>query len=74
MLSEHIAHPDVYRFIQTLAEIENKFLLACNELLLTKKIGNIVLLIDNDTSIVISRKQLRHWWKRTKSFVKYHYA
>lgn len=74
MLSEHIRNLDLYRFMQTLAELENKFLLDCNELLLTKKINKIVLIIDNTTSLTITKNQLRHWWKRIKPFVKFNYA
>lgn len=74
MLSEHIKSLDVYRFTQSLAEIEKEFLVECNELLLANKIKKIVLVIDNATSITITKKQLRHWWKRIKPFVKFNYA
>lgn len=74
MLSEHINSLDLYRFMQTLADIEENILAACNELLLSKKIKKIVLLFENGTSITITRKQLRHWWKRIKPFVKFNYA
>ena len=74
MLSEHIKNLDVYRFIQSLAEIEKGFLVECNKLLLENKIRKIVLVIDDGISITITKKQLRHWWKRIKPFVKFNYA
>lgn len=74
MLSEHINSLDLYRFMQTLAEIEKTILVACNELLISNKIKKIVLLLENGTSVTVTRKQLRHWWKRIKPYVKFNHA
>jgi hypothetical protein len=74
MLSEHIKSLDLYRFMQTLADIENNIIEECNKLLLDGKINKIVLIIDDSTSITITKKLLRRWWKRTKPFVKFNYA
>ncbi|MCW8902022.1 MAG: hypothetical protein OQK95_15260 [Gammaproteobacteria bacterium] len=71
MLSEHIQNSDLYRFMQTLNEIETKFLKCCDELLLSKKINKIVLLADDGTRITATKKYLSRWWKRVKPYVAY---
>jgi len=73
-LTGYIMNSDLYRFMQTLAEIEKDFLVRCNELLLNNEIDKIVLIIDNNTSLSINKKQLRHWWKRVKPFVNFNYG
>lgn len=67
MLSKHIQRRDLYSFMQTLSEIETDFLTPCNELLINNTIKKIKIITDTKT-ITVTRKQLRHWWKRIKPF------
>jgi hypothetical protein len=60
--------------MQTLVDIEENILDKCNKLLIDGKINKIVLIIDDSTSITITKKLLRRWWKRTKPFVKFNNA
>ncbi|MCW8980778.1 MAG: hypothetical protein OQJ83_05275 [Altibacter sp.] len=71
MLSEHFQNSDLYTFMQTLNEIETKFLKCCNELLLSGKIDRIVLLDDDGVHITVTKKYLSRWWKRIKPYVAY---
>ena len=68
MLSKHVQRRDLYTFVQTLNEIEATYFTLCNDLLLNGKIEKIKILTDTGTSIIITKKSLRRWWKRTKSF------
>jgi hypothetical protein len=59
--------------MQKLNELENTFLIYCNDLLLSGHIGKIKLITDAGT-YTINKKQLGRWWKRTKSFLNFNYA
>ena len=67
MLSKHVQRRDLYSFMQTLSEIETDFLTPCNELLINSTINKIKIITDTKI-ITVTRKQLRHWWKRIKPF------
>lgn len=67
MLSEHVQRRDLYSFMQTLNEIETDFLTPCNELLINRTINKIKIITDTEI-ITVTRKKLRHWWKRIKPF------
>ena len=73
MLSEQCQRRDAYTFMQKLNELENTFLIYCNDLLLGGHIGKIKLISDAGT-YTINKKQLGRWWERTKSFLNFNYA
>ena len=73
MLSDQLQRRDVYTFVEKLNELENNFFIYCNDLLLSGHIGKIKLITDVGT-FTITKKQLGHWWKRTKSFLSFNYA
>ena len=68
MLSGHVQRRDLYSFVQTLNEIETTYFTPCNDLLLNGKIEKIKILTDTGTSVTVTIKSLRRWWKRTKSY------
>lgn len=67
MLSEQVQRRDLYTFVQRLNEIEADFLKPCNELLVNGTVDKIKIMTDAGI-ITVTRKQLRHWWKRVKPF------
>lgn len=67
MLSGSVARQDVFAYIQLLEEIENGYLKKIDELLKQGKIMRVRLLADT-TSVSITSKLLRRWWKRRKLF------
>ena len=74
MLSDSLQNRDLYTFMQILNEIEVEFLTLCNKLLVNKKIDTLKLIIDDETIITVTKKQLGHWWKRIKPFADFKYA
>ena len=67
ILSEQVQCRDLYTFTQTLNKLEADFFVYCNDLLVKGSIGEIKLITDVGI-FTITKKQLSHWWKRTKSF------
>ncbi len=74
LLSEHVQRRDLYSFVQALNEIEETYFKICNELLLNNKIEKIKIISDSETTITVTKRSLRRWWKRTKSFSSFKYA
>lgn len=74
MLSSSIQNRDLYTFMQILNEVEVEFLTHCNNLLVNKKIDRLKLIIDDETIITVTKKQLGHWWQRIKPFSDIKYA
>ena len=72
ILSEQVQRRDLYTFVQTLNELENEFFNSCHELLLNGTLGKIKLMTDAGI-FTITKKSLKHWWKRIKPFSGYHY-
>ena len=68
MLSKQVQRRDLYTFSQTLNKLETDYFILCNDLLVNGSVGEIKLITDAGIFIV-NKKQLGHWWKRTKSFV-----
>ena len=67
MLSEQVQRRDLYTFTQTLNKLEANFLFSCNEWLTNGSVGKIKLITDAGI-FTVTKKQLGHWWKRTKTF------
>lgn len=74
MLSEYVQNGDLYTFMQQLNEIEINFISHCNELLLSNKIDKIILIVDDEITLTVTKKYLRRWWKRIKHFADFKYA
>jgi len=74
ILSEHVQRRDLYSFVQALNEMEETYLKICNNLLLNNKIDKIKILTDAEATITVTKRSLRRWWKRTKSFATFKHA
>ena len=66
-LSEQVRRRDLYTFVQTLNALENDFLISCHKLLLNGTLAKIKLMTDAGT-FIITKKSMKRWWKRIKSF------
>lgn len=73
MLSEQVQRRDLYTFVQTLNNVENTFLIYCNELLLNGSIAKIKIMTDAGL-LTVTKKHLGRWWKRIKPFASFNYA
>lgn len=67
MLSKYVQQRDLYSFVQMLNEMEEQFFSRCNDLLKNGKVQEIKILTDK-IAIIVTKKSLARWWKRTKSF------
>lgn len=67
VLSEQVQRRDLYTFVKTLNKLEDDFLIHCNELLLNGSIAKIKIITDK-VIIIVTKKQLKRWWKRIKPF------
>ena len=67
MLSEHLRNRDLYSFVVTLNEMEEKYFSVADRLLNEHKIKGLKIITD-DVSFNITEKQNRRWWKRIKPF------
>ena len=72
MLSEQVQRRDLYTFTQTLNKLEIDYFISCNDLLVNGSIGKIKLITDAGI-FTITKKQLGHWWKRSKTFSSLHF-
>lgn len=67
MLSRYVQKRDLYSFVEVLNAMVEKYLDPCDALLKSGKINKIKIITDKG-NIVVTKKLLRRWWKRKKTF------